>query len=99
VAEQTASNVRGVKQIVNTLRTMTGEWLQQEERINDTLPLNDLHDVSVRVIGSQAYLSGQVSSQADNDRAVEVVSSQSKLQIANFIRVVPGPVFLSANFF
>jgi hypothetical protein len=99
LAEQVARQVRGVNQVVNTLRTKTGEWREEEARINDTLLLNDFHDVSVTVIGSQAYLSGQVSSQAEKDRAVRVVSSESNLNIVNLIRIVPGPLFSSANFF
>jgi hypothetical protein len=99
LAERVASRVRGVNQVDNTLRTKTGQWREEEARINDTLLLNDLQNVSVTVIGSQAYLSGQVSSQAEKDRAVRVVSSQSHLNIVNLVRVVPGPLFSSANFF
>src|ERR1700730_11643661 len=52
LAESKASRVRGVNQVVNTLRTETGQWLEEEARINDTLVLNDFTAVSVRVIGS-----------------------------------------------
>ena len=41
LAESTAFNVHGVKQVVNTLRTTTGKWLEEEARINDTLVLNE----------------------------------------------------------
>jgi hypothetical protein len=99
LAERVASRVRGVHQVDNTLRTKTGEWREKEARINDTLLLNDLQGVSVTVIGLQAYLSGQVSTQADKDRAVRVVSSESNLNIVNLVRIVPGPLFCSANFF
>ena len=93
LAEATAYHVRGVKQVVNTLRTDTGKWLEQESRINDTLALNGLQSLSVRVIGSQAYLSGQVTSQADQQRALRVIASISNLQVVNFSRIVPGSVF------
>jgi osmotically-inducible protein OsmY len=99
LAERVARQVRGVSQVDNALRTKTGKWREEEARINDTLLLNDFHDVSVTVVGSQAYLSGQVSSQAEKARAVRVVSSQSNLNIVNLVRVVPGPLFSSANFF
>ena len=93
LAETTASNVSGVQQVVNTLRTMTGQWMAEEERINDTLALNGLDGVSARVIGSQLYLSGTVIGQAEKQRAVRVVSSISNLQLNNFIWVKPGPIF------
>jgi osmotically-inducible protein OsmY len=98
LAESTASKVRDVKQVVNTLRTFTGQWIEEEVRINDTLQLNGLQDVSVRVIGSQAYLSGQLSSESEQQRAVRVVSSVSKLQVVNLTRVVPGPIFSTPGF-
>ena len=99
LAEQTAAQVRGVKQVVNTLRTTTGQWQAEESRINDTLLLNDCYGVSVRVIGSQAYVSGQVSTAAQEQKALGVVSATSKLQVLNFIRIVPGPIFSTANLF
>jgi hypothetical protein len=99
LAERVANGVRGVNQVDNTLRTKTGQWREEESRINDTLLLNDLQGVSATVIGSQAYLSGQVNSQAEKNRAVMVVSSQSNLNIVNLVRIVPGPLFSSANFF
>jgi BON domain len=93
LAESTVSNVSGVKQVVNTLTTKTGQWLEEESRINDTLVLNDLQGVSCRIIGRDAYLSGQVTSQAEVNRAIRVVSSESNLRIVNFVRVVPGSIF------
>ena len=93
LAETTASNVRGVTQVVNTLRTETGQWLAEEERINDTLLLNGLEGVSARVIGSQVYLSGTVTGEAEKQRASRVVASISSLQQNNFIWVKPGPIF------
>ncbi|HKV54888.1 MAG TPA: BON domain-containing protein [Candidatus Binataceae bacterium] len=97
-AEATALKVHGVRKVVNTLHTKTGKWLAEEVRINDTLQLNDLQSVSVRVIGSQAYLSGEVSSEADARRAIRVVNSISALHVVNFMRVVPGSIFLTPSF-
>ncbi len=93
LAEKTAGKVRGVKKVINTLGTTTGHWLEQEARINDTLRLNGFERASVRVIGSDAYLSGQVSSEADKQRAARVVSTISNLRVVNFIRVVPPKIF------
>ena len=93
LAESTARNVRGVHKVVNTLRTSTGKWLEDESRINDTLLLNGFNSVQVRVIANQAYLSGTVTSQAEEQRAIRTVSSVSNLQVVNFMRVVPGSIF------
>jgi osmotically-inducible protein OsmY len=93
LAETTARNVSGVTQVVNTLRTETGQWIEEEERINDTLLLNGLEGVSARVIGSQVYLSGTVTGEAEKQRASRVVASISSLQQNNFIWVKPAPLF------
>jgi osmotically-inducible protein OsmY len=99
LAEQTASRVSGVQHVINTLQTMTGQWLEEQSRINDTLQLNGFQDVSAKVIGPEAYLSGQVNSEGDKQRAATVVTSISKLQVVNFIRVVPDPLLSTPNFF
>ena len=93
LAESTAGKVRGVKQVVNTLTTRTGEWIQEQERINDTLALNGLDTVSARVIGSQVYLSGTVTGATEVQRAQRVVAAVSKLQQNNYIWVKPASIF------
>ena len=70
LAESKARKVHGVKQVINTLRTKTGKWLEEESRINDTLLLNDFQGVSARVIGNSVYVSGQVSSAAEQQTSV-----------------------------
>jgi osmotically-inducible protein OsmY len=99
LAEQTASKVQGVNRVINTLQTSTGQWQEQEVRINDTLQLNDLPGVRAKVIGPQVFLSGQVSSDAEKQRAVRVVASVCNLQVVNFLRAVPGPIFSTPSFF
>jgi osmotically-inducible protein OsmY len=99
LAEKTARRVPGVKKVINTLRTSTGQWLEEEARIDDTLLLNGFQDVSAKVIGPEVYLSGQVSSEAEKQRAATVVSSISNKQVNNFIWVKPGPLFSTPNFF
>ena len=92
-AEAKARKVHGVKQVVNTLRTKTGKWLEEESRINDTLLLNDFQGVSARVIGDSVYVSGTVTSAAEQQRVLRVIGSVSQLQIINFTRIVPGSMF------
>jgi hypothetical protein len=55
--------------------------------------LNDLQGVSVKVIGREAYVSGQVETEGDEQRALRVIASESNLRVVNFIRVVPGSIF------
>jgi len=94
LAERTANNVRGVQYVINRLKTSTGEWLDQQVRINDALlKVDALHGVSAKVVGSQAYLSGQVRKESDKNRAAQIVSSFSNLEVINNIWVVPGPIF------
>ena len=93
LAEQTANGVSGVNQVVDNLRTKTGKWFQEEERINTQLQMNGFNDVQVRVIGPEVYLSGQVTSQAEKQRAANVVASVSNKQINNMIWVQPGSMF------
>ncbi|HVN90212.1 MAG TPA: BON domain-containing protein [Candidatus Binataceae bacterium] len=93
LAEITASNVTGVTQVINGLLTKTGEWMAEQQRINDTLALNGFPDLTVRVIGNTAYLSGTVTGDDEQQRALRVIASISKLQVVNFSRVLPGSVF------
>jgi osmotically-inducible protein OsmY len=79
--ERTANGVNGVAQVVDNLRTKTGKWLREEERINTQLLTNGFNDVQVRVVGPEVYLSGQVASQSEKQRAASVVASVSSLQI------------------
>jgi osmotically-inducible protein OsmY len=93
LAEQTANSVPGVNQVVDNLRTKTGKWYQEEERIDLQLQMNGFNDVQVKVVGPYVYLSGQVTSQAEKQRAANVVGSVSNLQINNMIWVQPGSMF------
>jgi len=93
LAEQTANGVPGVNSVIDNLRTKTGKWVQEEERINLQLQSNGFNDVQVRVVGPYVYLSGQVTSQAEKQRASKVVASVSNKQINNMIWVQPGSMF------
>jgi len=99
LAEQTVRGVNGVTDVINTLRTSTGEWQEEESRINDTLQLNDLPGIQAKVVGLEVYLSGQTISEVEKQRAIRVVSSVSQLQVVDFMRVVPGPMFSTPSFF
>jgi len=93
LAESTARQVRGVRQVINSLLTTTGDWREEQARINDTLALNGFPDLTVRVVGPQAFLSGTVVGPSEQQRALRVIASVSNLQVVNFSRVLPGSVF------
>ena len=94
LAEQTANGVPGVNSVVDNLRTKTGKWFQEEESINLQLQSNGFNDVQARVVGPYIYLSGQVTGQADKNRAANVASSvYPNKQINNMIWVQPGSMF------
>jgi osmotically-inducible protein OsmY len=93
LAEQVVNGVSGVNQVVDNLRTKTGKWVQEEDRIMLQLQMNGFNDVQARVVGPDVYLSGQVTSQADKQRAANVVASVSPKQINNMIWVQPGSMF------
>jgi len=94
LAEQTANSVPGVTSVVDNLRTKTGKWADEEERINTQLLTSGFTDVQARVVGPYIYLSGNVTSQADKDRAATVASSvYPNKEIDNMIFVQPGSMF------
>jgi osmotically-inducible protein OsmY len=94
LAEQTANSVPGVTSVVDNLRTKTGKWADEEERINTQLLSSGFNDVQARVVGPYIYLSGNVTSQADKDRAATVASSvYPNKEIDNMIFVQPGSMF------
>ncbi len=72
-AANTARNVGGVTRVINVLSTQTLGWLETQIRVNQALQQAGLKLVSVKVIGKTAYLSGQVATALDRDRAQTVV--------------------------
>ena len=94
LAEQTAKKVPGVSSVVDNLRTKTGKWFDEEERINAQLRSNGFNDVQARVVGPYIYLSGQVTGAGNKDRAASVAASvYPNKQVSNMIFVQPGSLF------
>jgi osmotically-inducible protein OsmY len=94
LAEQIAYGVPGVSSVVDNLRTKTGKWFQEEERIDSQLQMNGFNDVQVKVVGPYVYLSGQVTGQGAKQRAASIVNSVApNLQINNMIWEQPGSMF------
>jgi osmotically-inducible protein OsmY len=81
-AGQTAARVEGVKRVINALTTQTLHWLNEQNRVNMALAQAGYKLVSVKVIGKTAYLSGQVPTDLDKQKAATIViSTAPDLQI------------------
>jgi hypothetical protein len=89
-AERTARSA-GVRRVVNALTTNTEQWAAQEARINQALRNAGLDKVRVRIIGTDAYLEGEVQNSSASTQAVAIVQGTAPVTIrTNLIRVVPG---------
>jgi osmotically-inducible protein OsmY len=94
LAARTARGVAGVTSVVNDLTTDTQVWALNQNRILQALQGAGLTEVNVRVIGSDAYLSGQVKKDLDRERAVTITQGAAPVKVrANLITVAPGSMF------
>jgi osmotically-inducible protein OsmY/predicted nucleic acid-binding Zn ribbon protein len=94
LAMNTARSVDGVNDVIDSLTTDTAEWARAEAAIAAQLQGAGLTQVSVRVIGHDAYLSGQVSTELEKEHAVTVAEGAAAVRVrTNLIRVVPKGIF------
>jgi osmotically-inducible protein OsmY len=76
------------------LTTDTQQWQQNQSLITQALQNAGLSGVQVKVIGRSAYLSGQVKSAIDRERAVTVAQSAAPVKVReNLITVAIGNMF------
>ncbi|MBV8774913.1 MAG: TonB family protein [Deltaproteobacteria bacterium] len=94
LAERTVRNTDGVSAVINNLTTDTQRWEQNRALIAQALQNAGLTDVHVKVIGRDAYLSGQVKTNLDRERAVTVAQSAAPIRVReNLITVAIGNMF------
>jgi TonB family protein len=94
LAVNNVQGVSGVNNVIDNLKTDTGEWQQQQDAIMRQLQGAGLTNVTVKVIGSDAFLDGQVSNALDRERAVTITQGAAPVKVrTNLIRVVPGGIF------
>lgn len=94
LAERTVRSVDGVTAVVNNLRTDMQDWAQKQARISQELQNAGLDGVTVKVIGNDAYLNGEVKTDLDRQRAVTIAQAAASVIVReNLIRVAPGRVF------
>jgi TonB family protein len=93
LAERTVRNTDGVSGVINNLTTDTQQWQQNQNLITQALQSAGLNGVQVKVIGRSAYLSGQVKTDLDRERAVTVAQSAAPVKVReNLITVAIGNV-------
>jgi TonB family protein len=94
LAEETVRNIPGVTSVVDTITTDEGEWAEQQNRIGQQLSNAGLDRVTVKVIGHDAFLNGEVKTDLEKTRAVTVAEAAAPVTVReNLIRVEPGNMF------
>jgi TonB family protein len=93
-AERTVRGIPGVTSVVDTLTTDTAQWAEEQDRIARQLQNAGLDKVTVKVIGHDAYLNGQVKTALEKTRAVTIAEGAAPVTVReNLIRVEPGNMF------
>jgi TonB family protein len=94
LAVHVVRGVPGVTAVVDNLTTDTDTWRQQQAQVQSQLANAGLGSVSVRIIGRDAFLSGEVTTDAEKDRAVTITEGAAPVIVrTNLITVKPGSVF------
>jgi osmotically-inducible protein OsmY len=93
-AERVVRGVPGVGNVVDSLSTDESDWAARQAQIAQQLANAGLNQVTIKVIGHDAYLGGTVKTDAEKDQAVTIAESASPVHVrTNLITVVPGNMF------
>ena len=93
-ADDLVRSVPGVTSVVDNLTTDTDTWRQQQAQVQSQLANAGLDQVTVKIIGRDAFLSGTVKTDAEKDRAVTITEGAAPVIVrTNLIMVKPGSVF------
>jgi TonB family protein len=94
LAVRTARSVSGVTDVIDQTTTDTSVWASRQQQISQALASAGLTGVTVKVIGRDAYLDGEVASDLDRQRAVTITQGAAPVIVrTNLIRVAVGKVF------
>jgi TonB family protein len=94
VAQQVVRGVPGVTSVVDNLTTDADTWRQQQAQVQSQLANAGLENVTVKIIGHDAFLSGEVTTDAEKDRAVTITEGAAPVVVrTNLITVKLGSVF------
>jgi TonB family protein len=94
LAVRTARSVSGVTDVIDQTTTDTSVWASRQQQISQALASAGLTGVTVKVIGRDAYLDGEVANNLDRQRAVTIAEGAAPVTVrTNLIRVAVGRVF------
>jgi hypothetical protein len=94
MAERSVRGMDGVSAVINNLTTDAQQWEQDQTLIIQALQNAGLNNVQVKVIGRDAYLSGQVKTELDRERAVTLAQGAAPVKVReNLITVAIGNMF------
>jgi TonB family protein len=94
LAVRTARSVSGVTDVIDQTTTDTSVWAARQQQISQALASAGLTGVTVKVIGRDAYLDGEVANKLDRERAVTIAEGAAPVTVrTNLIRVAEGRVF------
>ncbi|MGD0672232.1 MAG: TonB family protein [Candidatus Binatus sp.] len=93
--EKIVRQVPGVGNVIDSLSTDTADWASRQAAIASQIYAAGLNNVTVKVIGHDAYLGGTVKSDAQKQQAVTITENASPgVHVrGNIITVVPGNMF------
>jgi TonB family protein len=92
--EKIVRGVPGVGNVIDSLTTDSSEWATRQAAIASQLYAAGLNNVTVKVIGHDAYLDGTVTTDAQKQQAVTITENAQPVHVrGNIIRVVPGNMF------
>jgi TonB family protein len=91
LAERTVRNADGVSGVIDNVTTDTDEWARDQDLISQALQNAGFSNITVKVIGHDAYLSGEVKSEVDREHAVTVAQAAAPVKVReNLITVALG---------
>jgi TonB family protein len=94
LAERVVAGVPGVGNVIDTLTTDESDWAARQAKIAQQLFNAGLNNVTIKVIGHDAYLGGTVKSEAQKQQAVTIAESAAPVQVrTNLITVELGNMF------
>ena len=94
LAVRTARGVSGVTDVIDQTTTDAAVWASRQMQISQALASAGLNSVTVKVIGHDAFLDGEVATDLDRQRAATIAESAAPVKVrTNLIRVAPGSVF------
>jgi TonB family protein len=94
IAVRTARGVSGVSDVIDQTTTDEAMWASRQLQVSQALAAAGLNNVTVKVIGHDAYLDGEVANALDRERAATIAEGAAPIKVrTNLIRVAPGRVF------